>query len=241
MTQRADYRPVQSHRSARQSAGAAWLLRSPAARLLIALLLFIIGAPFLVQHRSEKIVTSLLVTLVFVNSSLAMGRDRWISNAAKLLLVFALATRWFAHVRPDMLPEDIFPATAMLFIGVVFASVFHFILCAPEVDSETLCAGVCGYLLLGLFWAFAYSLVNDVSPNAFAIAARPPWPRSEMKDFTAMFFSFTALTSAGNSDIVPVAPVAQMLYMTETMAGAFYMAVMIARLVALNSSRRQKV
>jgi voltage-gated potassium channel len=132
----------------------------------------------------------------------------------------------------DLLPPGIFPATALLFVGFVFVNVFYSILRAAEVNSETLCAGVCGYLLLGLFWAFAYTLLASICPNAFAFAARPAWPPGVMRGFTAIFFSYVTLTSVGAGDIVPISPVAQMLSKIEAMA------VMIARLVALHSSRQ---
>lgn len=210
-----------------------------AARLLVALLLFIVSAPFLTQYRSGQVISSVLLTTVLVIAALAMGSRRWTFVAARFLLVPALAARWLAHLRPDLLPPEIFPATAMLFVGFVFVNVFYSILRAAEVNAETLCAGVCGYLLLGLFWAFAYTLLTSISPNAFAFAVRPAWPPGMMKGFTAIFFSYVTLASVGSGDIVPVSPVAQMLSMMEAMAGVFYMAVMIARLVALHSSRKE--
>jgi voltage-gated potassium channel len=215
------------------------VVHSPSARLLIALVLFIISGPFLTRFRAGQIVASVFFTTVLVTATMAMGSRRWALIAARFLLIPALAARWLAHVRPDLLPEQIFPATAMLFVGCVFVSVLSAIITAPEVTTETLCAGLCGYLLLGLFWAFAYSLLESCSPNAFAMTNRAPWPPLEMKGFTAIFFSYVTLTSVNSSDIIPAAPVAQMLSMLEAITGNFYMAIMIARLVALHSSRRQ--
>jgi len=235
-----DHPKAQPDERARQRPTWASAWRSPAARLLIALLLYIIIAPFLIPFRHGQIVSSVLLTVVLVNAALAMGNGQWTRVAARSLLLLALVTRWLAQWRPGLLPPEIFPATALLFIGFVFVSVFGSILRAPEVNSETLCAGVGGYLLLGLFWAFSYTLLASLSPDAFAVASRPAWPRSEMKGFTAIFFSYVTLSSVGSGDIVPVSPVAQMLSMIEAMVGAFYMAVMIARLVALHSSKKQQ-
>lgn len=236
----ADRPNSEAGRPARRHLSRALALRSPPTRLLIALLLFIVSAPFLTRNRHGQVIGSLLLTVVLVNAALAMERLRWTTVAARSLLLPALLARWSAHLWPSLLPPEIFPATALLLIGFVFASVFHSILRAPEVNTETLCAGVGGYLLLGLFWAFAYTLLASLSPDAFAFASRPPWPRSEMKGFTAIFFSYVTLSSVGSGDIVPVSPVAQMLSMIEAMVGAFYMAVMIARLVALHSSKRSQ-
>jgi hypothetical protein len=233
-----DHPKAQPDERARQRPtwGLSW--RLPAARLLIALLLYIIIAPFLVPYQHGQLVSSVLLTVVLVNAALAMGNRQWTFVAARSLLILALVTRWLAQLRPGLLPQEIFPATALLFIGFVFVSVFCSIVRAPEVNTETLCAGVAGYLLLGMFWAFAYTVLASLSPNAFAFAARTAWPRCEMKGFTAVFFSYVTLSCVGSGDIVPVSPVAQMLSMIEAMVGAFYMAVMIARLVGLHSSKR---
>lgn len=51
-------------------------LRFPSTRLLVALLLFIISAPFLTPYGIGQVITSVLVTVVFINAALAMGRRR---------------------------------------------------------------------------------------------------------------------------------------------------------------------
>jgi hypothetical protein len=50
------------------------------------------------------------------------------------------------------------------------------------------------------------------------------------------YYSFITLTTVGYGDIVPVAPVARMLAMGEAVAGQLYLAVLLARLVALQVS-----
>lgn len=56
-----------------------------------------------------------------------------------------------------------------------------------------------------------------------------------MDRFDALYFSFVTLTCLGCNDIVPVSRVARMLMMVEATTGVLYLAVMIARLVALYS------
>ena len=50
-------------------------------------------------------------------------------------------------------------------------------------------------------------------------------------------FSFVTLSTVGYGDIVPASAVARMLAMVEAMFGMFYMAMLIARLVSLYSSK----
>ncbi len=57
-----------------------------------------------------------------------------------------------------------------------------------------------------------------------------------MEGFNAFYFSFITLSTVGYGDITPVSKVARMLAATEAMTGLLYVAVLIARLVALYSS-----
>jgi hypothetical protein len=140
---------------------------------------------------------------------------------------------------PNLVPPEIFSAIGILFVAFVVANVFIFILRAPEVGSDVLCAAISGYLLLGLLWALAYTLVGRIDSGAFAFAVRGIASPGKMQGFTATYFSYITLSSVGYGDIVPVSPTARMLAMMEAMSGTFYVAILIARLVAMHSSRKR--
>jgi len=125
----------------------------------------------------------------------------------------------------------------LLFVLFAVGNIFHFILRAPRVDLEVVCAGISGYLLLGIVWVLAYGIVWVHNPAAFAFTVPSP-SGNEMQGFTAMYFSYVTLCTVGYGDIVPVTPAARMLAAVEAMTGTFYMAIMIARLVSLYSSRK---
>lgn len=75
-------------------------------------------------------------------------------------------------------------------------------------------------------WAFAYlfAAVQVLWPGSFD--AQRTW-------FELLYLSFTTLTSLGLSDIVPVLPHARSVVMVEQVAGVFYVALVVARLVGL--------
>lgn len=123
----------------------------------------------------------------------------------------------------------------LVFILFVVVHLLRFILRAPQVNTEVLCAGIATYLMLGLLWAFAYILVARVVPGAFAFTVGNA-SEHVFQGFNGVYFSFVTLTTVGYGDIVPVAPAARMLAMMESMVGTIYMAVLISRLVALHSA-----
>ena len=56
--------------------------------------------------------------------------------------------------------------------------------------------------------------------------------------FNAFYFSFVTLSTVGFGDVAPVSKVARTLAVMEAITGMFYVAVLIARLVAMYSPAR---
>jgi hypothetical protein len=129
-------------------------------------------------------------------------------------------------------------------MGVVFFShtvgaMLVFIITTRRVTFNTICASLCVYLLLGLVWALAYSVVDLLNPNAFTFtlaANESPSFRVGKGDTGVLYFSFTTLTTLGYGDIVPTSPISRVLATTEAITGQLFLAVLVARLVGLQIS-----
>jgi uncharacterized membrane protein len=122
---------------------------------------------------------------------------------------------------------------AMAFFALVFLRVLKSVLTATEVDVDTLCACMAGFLLLGLNWALGYSIVAAIDPHAFALSI----PGQTFDDFNSFYFSFVTLSTIGYGDITPVTHEARMLAVMEAITGMFYVAVLVARLVSIHSAK----
>ncbi len=211
------------------------VFRFSTVEFLIALVFFLVSAPFVEDLPHGNFVDGSLLTVVLVSGMLAVGRSRNLLTIAALLAVPAVCARWTHLLRPD-LPQQIFLIPGLVFIVFLIANLLYFILRARRVTTEVLCAGLSVYLLLGTAWMFAYLLVSDFSPGAFVFTAGPETGHT-LSGFNAYYFSFVTLTTVGFGDIVPVSHVARMLAATEATTGTLFMAVLIARLVALYSSQ----
>jgi hypothetical protein len=106
-------------------------------------------------------------------------------------------------------------------------------------NSEVLCASISAYLLLGVVWTFAYWLIAELIPGAFALSVAAGSGAS-MKDFNGIYYSFITLSTVGCGDITPVANVAKMLAAVEGITGVLYVAVLIARLVSIQAAYRPR-
>jgi voltage-gated potassium channel len=212
-------------------------VRYSTVELLIALVLLFVVTPFVQDLRHGQLIEVLLLTFVLISAVFAIGargRTLWIGG---LLSATTLAARWTLHVYPHVLLIWVFHTAALLFLGFVVVQMLLFILRAPQVNSEVLCAAIAAYLLLGLVWALNYMLVARLSPDAFAFTAGPEAGRT-MDNFNAFYFSFVVLSTVGFGDIIPISKAARMLAVIEAVTGMFYVTVLIARLVAMYAPSR---
>ncbi len=209
--------------------------RVSAAGFLAALVLSLMATPFVRGLGGGPLYEAVLYTIVMCTGLIATGSRRGLPFA---LVTVVLAAIWLNELWPRQGPARAYILPAMAFLGVVIASLLGFILRAKQVDADVLCAGISVYLILGLLWGLAYTLVAQVNPSAFAYnAARGT--ATTMSGFTAIYFSFMTLMTVGYGDITPVADVARMLAMVEAMTGTLFFGVMIARLVSLYSASGQ--
>jgi hypothetical protein len=123
--------------------------------------------------------------------------------------------------------------THMVFVGFVVNQPLRLILQSSRANSEVMCAGISAYLMFGLLWTAAFLTVSQLNPGAFASVHLPA--NQGLGRFDALYLSFVSLTCKGCIDITPLSKVARMLVMMESTIGVLYVAVLIARLVALYS------
>jgi len=204
-------------------------------QLLIALALFFICAPFVEEIKGGDLILSILFSLVLLAGVLAVAVRRRILVIAIVLAMPAIAGRWINHFRPDLVPPAVFLIGGLMLITFVIAHLLRFILRAPSVNTEVLCASISAYLMLGLMWTMAYWLVDQLTPGG-AFSFNTNAGTRSMNGFTGFYFSFITLSTVGYGDITPVSRIARWLAAMEAMTGLLYVAVLIARLVSLYST-----
>lgn len=214
------------------------LLHYSSAHLLVALVLLLVTTPFVEESRGGDLLETIMVTVVLISAGLAVGGHRRILGVAMILLIPTILANWTHHLFPNLVSPTAHLSISILFTGFVIYHILCYILRASRVDSQVICAGVSIFLLIGLLWAFAYSLVTHLSDTAFAIHTDPSADQT-MTRFNCLYFSYTTLTTLGIGDITPVSKVARTLAYLEAMTGMLYVAILISRLVALYDPNRK--
>jgi hypothetical protein len=212
-----------------------FLRRFSGIELLVILAALFVSFPFVETLQASGLVESILLTLVLVSALLAIARGRRTVIIATVLALPTLAARWINHYRPDLVPAEVFLTGGILFVIFVVGNLLRFVLAASSVNTEVLCASISAYLLLGLVWTFGYWLVAEIIPDAFAFNGSTG-ANTVMKGFNGLYFSFITLSTVGYGDITPVSKVARMLAAMEGITGLLYVAVLIARLVAIQAT-----
>ena len=132
-------------------------------QLLIALALFIFFAPFVEEIKGGDLIVSILLSLVLISAVLAVASRRSTLIIALLLAIPALVGRWINYFRPELVPPAVFLTAGIGLIAFVVANLLRFVLRAPSVNADVLCASISAYLMLGLLWTLAYWLVDQLS------------------------------------------------------------------------------
>jgi hypothetical protein len=203
------------------------------AQFLVVLILLLVTFPFVIDLRHGVDIEDSLMMVNLISAVLAVGGRKWFLTI--VLAIPALAGPWMDHYLHGVVPSGLFSCLHMVFVGFVVGQLLRFILRSSRVNSEVMCAGISAYLMLGLLWTAAYRMVSELNPASFAgahLAAHQALDR-----FDALYLSYTSLTCLGCADIAPQSKIARMLLMVESTTGVLYMAVLIARLVALYSTQ----
>src|SRR5258708_37537116 len=158
-------------------------------QLLIALGLFFIWAPFVEEIEGGELIVSGLFSLVLLAGVVAVADSKRILVIAIVLAIPAIAGRWMNHFRPDLVPPHVFLTPGLILIAFVVANLLRFVLRAPSVNADVLCASISAYLMLGLMLTLAYWLREQMTRGETFPFHTNAGTRS-INGFTGFYFSF---------------------------------------------------
>jgi hypothetical protein len=196
----------------------------------VALIALIVAAPLLSESPQGSRIETGLLTVVLVAAVLAVGHHKRTLVAGLVLATPAVVVRWVHHFQAQHTTHLLSLGCFVAFLGFVVFEFLLFVLRSRRVDSEVLSAAVSIYLLLALLWASVYAFVAVVSPGAISGLGGADRP---VNGFDALYFSVLTMTTVGYGDMVPVSSAARMLVMLQAVTGTMYLAVLVARLVAV--------
>ena len=203
--------------------------------LFCALVLLIIAVPLYEDSAAGRIALNILSLLILLSGASVIGRGGGSFVISLLLAAPAGIFQVLGYASGDARYVILSQAFAA---GFYFITVSYLLLYAlrPEVlTMDKLYGAAAGYLMMGVMWAYFYSLLLWIHPGALTINGEP---LIATEPSTILYFSFVTLTATGMSDILPVAALARILCMFEMVTGVLFIAVLIARLATQYPPRK---
>jgi Ion channel len=118
----------------------------------------------------------------------------------------------------------IFAASGVLYLIAPTAMIRHLAM-RRVVDQETVLGAVAAYLMIGMFFAFAYRFLELAQAGPFFGTA------GERNMDQVLFFSFTTLTTTGYGNLVPEGNPGQSLAVAEMLIGQLFLITAISKVV----------
>jgi len=207
--------------------------------LLISLLLLFLVYPFFERTPFGRAVLGTVTVAVLIAGVYSLSGDRRFFYIALALAFPALAGQVSRMVTgEEILFDRVAQGTALLFFIYVTLTVLALVMKAGKVTADRLCGAASVYLLMGLTWALAYTLLHGWNPGAFeGMVLADTSGRAMPSNF--FYYSFVTLTTLGYGDIQPVSSQARTLSVLESTCGVLYIAILISRLVAMYSGGRE--
>lgn len=123
------------------------------------------------------------------------------------------------------------------YFAVVFLSIMAYVLDDSPITIDKINGAVSAYLLMGVAWSLIYGIFFELNPESFQVPAAFLSPDSDNRSWL-LYFSFSTLTTLGYGDITPLTSSTRSYAIIEAVGGQIFLAVIIARLVALHIVHR---
>ena len=172
---------------------------------------------------------SLIVTVILVVWSMETSRDSWFKlkvGVGVLLLGLMLLDSAYNFV--ELAPFQLIGM--FVFFTITIQIAWGQVMFTGNVSRNSILGAICIYFLIGLWFTFAYMIVEYFFPNSFRGLDSEFW-QQDLGAFS--FYSMVTLTTLGYGDITPLAPMARFLAYMQAVVGVFYTTVLVASLIGL--------
>ena len=210
------------------------LVQHPSAVLLAVQLIFVLVFPYLADNAVNRAIIGVAQMAVVLTAVWAVRRTPALTWVAATLgvpaTVFTVLEALFPTMDWIVLMSAVLHAPFYFFVSyAMIRYLFH----DTTVTRDELFATAAAFTVVAWGFTYVYSAAQVVFPGSFIGDAAGP----QREWFELLYLSFSVLTSVGLSDVVPVLPQARSFVMVEMVTGVLYVALVVARLVALTAQR----
>lgn len=204
--------------------------------LLLLLLAYLFGSPFLSPFPYLAILAHFLLTIVLFFSVYSVAKSTHYRSIAIVLLPWVLILYWLGIYELITFSRQVAYLFQIIYFCLLVWSYIGQLIRATKVTLGVLYATLCLYLIVGMTWGSAYALMYSLAPESFSGTLLDEFQGNQLIIFN--YFSMVTLTTLGYGDITPQTPGAGALCQMEAIFGQYFIAVVIAWLVSNYSKSR---
>jgi hypothetical protein len=215
------------------------VFRLPNFWLLISLLALVLLYPVLKdlpEGRAAVAAFDVVILILALRASHAGFGETWIGYALAAPAVLLQVIAAFDDNR------DVYAASLIagaIFHTFVVVNLLRYMLADSVMTLDELFAAANLYVLAAFIFAYLFTLIEFWYPASF-IMNEANNPDGLIEFWELVYFSFTCLTSVGFGEITPNSDEVRSIVMIEQIAGVLYLALVISRLVTLQSRRVER-
>lgn len=203
-------------------------------------LIFLLLVSAIVSSTADGEYHMLLQAVVFATElvaylSLSLSR-KWRVFIVFILILNATVTMLREFGDWDVAPRIGLAISIAFYSGMAYVAARQVLFTGSngKIEFNTIVGTLAVYLLLGIVWTCLYLFTLEFWPEGIKGIEYRDWHDNFN---AAAYYSFVTMTSLGYGDITPTVPVTRTLAYLQAITGTFYMAVVVASLVATYISR----
>jgi hypothetical protein len=197
-------------------------------RLLVIIMFTFMVSAFsgVLASTTTVILNGLLIVVAFRTTGLRTSLPRLYALGALAIIAVVLHVVIDSHSRWQSVPAF----AQFILLAVLVLALLDAVLRREVVDIQTIVGAISAYFLIGITYSWLFVGINLLDNSQFSIDNQDS---NQFPDF-----SIVVLTTLGFGNQLPTAPLGSRLVSIEALTGQIFLAVFVARLVALYRGSR---
>jgi hypothetical protein len=185
--------------------------------------------------RWEQLLVSVLLAVTLLLSFWAADVKVWVLRAGMLVVAAVIVLSLAEALQGNVDAEATRIANALLVVlapPAIVIGVLRSMRARQAVTLEAVFGVLCVYILLGMFFAYTYGLINDLGGSPFFAGGQ------QATVARCLYYSFTTLTTVGYGDLTSRSNLGHTLSTSEALLGQIYLITVVSLLVSNLRPRR---
>ena len=191
--------------------------------LVLFTFVFVTAAPAADWTRGVLVLIQALTLAVALWTSGLTGR---VDAAAALLIILGVAAAIAQFATDSSAATGVLGLLDVLLIGVTAVVIILGIRDQHEVNVQSVLGALCIYLLIGLFFTFAYGAIAAMDSGPFFAQGTDGTPALRL------YYSITSLSTVGYGDYTAGSDLGRALTVSEALLGQVYLVTVVALIVS---------